>query len=88
MSELASLLEFPCAFPIKVMGRNGIGFEALVSDIVFRHAELFDGEEVSARASGSGNFLSVTITINAMSREQLDSIYLDLTANEMVLMAL
>ena len=87
MSE-ETLLEFPCAFPIKAMGRNAKGFQDLVSEIVFRHANLFDGQEVKARASGNGNFLSVTITVEALSREQLDNIYQDLTDCEQILMAL
>ena len=81
-------MEFPCAFPIKAMGKNAGNFESMVTDIIFKHAELSDGEQVRARSSGSGNFLSVTITINAVSREQLDLIYTDLTACEQVLMAL
>ena len=87
MSE-TGLIEFPCAFPIKAMGRSGGKFELVVSEIVLRHANLYEGEEVRARASGAGNFLSVTITILAESREQLDRIYHDLTACEQVLMAL
>ncbi len=81
-------MEFPCAFPIKAMGKNAGNFESMVTDIIFKHAELSDGEQVRSRSSGSDNFLSVTITINAVSREQLDLIYAELTACEQVLMAL
>lgn len=88
MSEIESLLEFPCTFPIKAMGRSDGDFESIVSDIVFRHAQLSEGEQVRARPSGSGNYLSVTITITAESREQLDRIYQDLTDCDRVLMAL
>lgn len=88
MSEGQTLLEFPCAFPIKAMGRNRDDFEAVVSEIVFRHASLFVGERIRSRPSEAGNFLSVTVTVNAESREQLDRIYQDLTACEQVLMAL
>jgi putative lipoic acid-binding regulatory protein len=88
MTESLSLLEFPCSFPIKAMGKNGNNFETMVSEIVLRHAELFSDEQVRTSPSGSGNFLSVTITINAVSRVQLDRIYEDLTACEKVLMAL
>jgi putative lipoic acid-binding regulatory protein len=88
MTESAPLLEFPCAFPIKAMGKNVSGFEQHISGIVFEHAEIFPGEQVRSRPSGSGKFLSVTVTINALSREQLDLIYEDLTACEKVLMAL
>jgi len=83
-----SLFDFPCRFPIKAMGRNGGNFESVVTDIVFRHAELFPGEEVRVQPSGKGNFLSVTVTIEAVSREQLDRIYHDLTDCAQILMAL
>jgi putative lipoic acid-binding regulatory protein len=88
MSETQNLLEFPCSFPIKAMGKNSGNFEELISGIVFRHAELYEGEEVKARTSGSDNFLAVTITVQAVSQEQLDKIYQELTACEQVLMAL
>ena len=84
MSE-PTLLEFPCAFPIKAMGRNSGEFQSVVTEIVFRHAQLFSGEQVRTRASGVGNFLSVTITVNAESREQLDRIYHELTDCKQVL---
>jgi putative lipoic acid-binding regulatory protein len=83
-----SPLAFPCWFPIKAMGRNREDFETLVTDIVLRHAEIFPGYPVTTNASGAGNFLSVTVTIEATSREQLDRIYQDLTECERVLMAL
>ena len=57
------LLEFPCCFPIKAMGRNSEEFEILVTGIVLGHAELFDGQPVTVNQSGGGNFLSVTVTI-------------------------
>jgi len=70
------------------MGRNESGFEVRVRDIVSRHAELWSEESVRLQASGQGNFLSVTITIEAVSRDQLDRIYQELTDCEQVLMAL
>ncbi len=88
MTDQESLLEFPCRFPVKVMGRNREDFEAVVTGIVGRHAELFEGEQVTTNASAQGTFLSVTVTIEALSREQLNDIYQDLTECEQVLMAL
>jgi putative lipoic acid-binding regulatory protein len=67
-SDLESLLEFPCKFPIKAMGRNADDFQTVVTTLVFRHAELFSGEEVRVQPSAEGNFLSVTVTIEAQSR--------------------
>lgn len=87
MSE-ETLLEFPCAFPIKAMGRNEDDFETLVTTLVFRHAGPVPGEAVKVNLSGAGNFVSVTVTIEATSRDQLDRIYHDLTDCDRVLMAL
>ena len=88
MDEEETLLEFPCKFPIKAMGRADETFEALVTAIILDHAQLYPGEEVRVTPSGEGNFLSVTVTIEATSRPQLDAIYQDLTACQKVLMAL
>ena len=88
MANQESLLEFPCRFPVKIMGRNQEEFETVATEIVFRHAELYAGEQITTNASTAGNFLSVTVTIEALSREQLDNIYQDLTDCERVLMAL
>ena len=83
-----SLLEFPCKFPVKAMGKNEDGFQALITDIVLSHASLCKGEEVTAKPSSTGKYLSVTVTVEATSKAQLDSIYQDLTACERVVMAL
>jgi hypothetical protein len=83
----ASLLEFPCRFPIKAMGRAGDGFRDTVTMIVLAHADLWPGEPVRTTPSRAGNYLSVTTVIEATSREQLDAIYQDLTDCEHVLMA-
>ena len=83
-----TLLEFPCAFPIKAMGRADDTFEALVRAIILDHAEPWDDESFTVKPSGQGNFMSVTVTVRATSKAQLDAIYQDLTANPKVLMAL
>lgn len=83
-----SLLEFPCRFPIKAMGRQSDEFEAIVNTIITRHASLWPDEPIQIKPSGAGNFLSITVVINAESQAQLDSIYQDLTDCEQVLMAL
>lgn len=83
-----TLLDFPCRFPIKAMGRQSDEFEALVSGIVTRHAQLWPDEQIRSVPSKAGNFVSVTATVEAQSKEQLDAIYQDLTDCEQVLMAL
>ena len=69
--ESVSLLEFPCRFPIKAMGRNSEDFESLVERIVLAHAELWPDEPLRTVPSKEGNFLSVTAVIEAQSQQQL-----------------
>ena len=79
---------FPCDFPIKIMGRCDCELESLVVEIINKHVDDLGEGAVKTRPSGKGNFISVTVTVKAHSREQLDNIYLELTAREEVLMAL
>lgn len=88
MAEQETLLEFPCRFPIKAMGADDGAFEALVVELVRKHAPDLTEEAVASRASQGGKYLSVTVTVTATSREQLDNIYRELTACEQVLYAL
>jgi putative lipoic acid-binding regulatory protein len=83
-----SLLDFPCRFPIKAMGRSSKEFENTVSQIVAAHADLWPGEPLLVVPSKAGNFVSVTAVIKAQSQSQLDTIYQELTGCELVLMAL
>ncbi|MBI2994178.1 MAG: DUF493 domain-containing protein [Gammaproteobacteria bacterium] len=84
----ASLLSFPCDFPIKVMGKAAEDFDALVVSLVRRHfPDLMEGA-VRTRLSRQGRFMSITVTVRAESRAQLDATYMELTANDRVMMAL
>ena len=87
MSE-PTLQEFPSDFPIKVMGRHDSDLRALTQAIVERHAGPLPESSVRTRTSADGNFLALTYTVHAQSREQLDAIYRELTACKSVLMAL
>ena len=87
-NEQETLLEFPCKFPVKAMGRDEDGFEALVTKLILVHAEIHAGEMVTTNPSSAGNYISVTVTIEALSKAQLDRIYQDLTDCEQVLIAL
>jgi len=82
------LFQFPCDFPIKVMGRDTEAFRSLTLAIVERHAGPLPADRISERASSKGNFLALTYTIVAQDRAQLDAIYLDLTSSGVVLVAL
>ncbi len=88
MSEEDTLFEFPCQFPIKAMGKNTDNFNAIVIEIVSQHVECIDEECVKTRLSSGDKFLSVTITIEATSKKQLDAIYQGLTDHPDVLMSL
>jgi putative lipoic acid-binding regulatory protein len=81
-------LEFPCEFPIKMMGRDSQEFRAAARGIVEKHVGAVADEAVQAALSRNGRFVSVTVTITATSKQQLDDIYRDVTAHEHVLMAL
>ena len=83
-----SPLKFPCTFPIKVMGQASDDFDAKVFSIVRRHAPDLGEGALTRRASRGGNYVSVTVVVNATSRDQLDAIYRELTACDWVLMAL
>jgi putative lipoic acid-binding regulatory protein len=79
-----SPLVFPTAFPIKVMGRRVENFAQEIVAVVLAHAPDFDASTLEIRASREGNYLSLTATINATSREQLDDLYRALTSHPLV----
>lgn len=84
----STAMEFPCEFPIKVMGYWAEDFDALVMQIVRRHVSDLGEGAVRSRESRGGRFISVTVTIEARSRDQLDAIYRDLTRETRVVMVL
>ncbi len=79
-----TLLEFPCDFPLKVMGARTDDFAQTIVEIVLRHAPGFQAETVEMRASSGGNYLSVTCTVRAVSKEQLDGLYRELSSHPAV----
>ena len=84
----AAPLAFPCAFPIKVMGRREGGFARAVLEIVLRHAPDFEASGVEIRPSRKGKYLSVTCVVRAISREQLDALYQELCDHSSVALVL
>ncbi len=82
------LIEYPCEFPIKIMGHTRAGFAQSVLEVVHRHVPGFDGGTMEMRASKHGKYLSITCTVNATSREQLDELYRELCDHPMVVMVL
>jgi putative lipoic acid-binding regulatory protein len=83
-----SLIEYPCSFPIKVMGARVDGFAEAMVQVAKQFDPEFDPATLEMRPSKAGNYLSVTLTIRATSREQLDNMYLALTSHPMVKIAL
>ena len=83
-----TLIEFPCEFPIKMMGRDSPDFHETARALVEKHTGPLDDAAITSASSRNGRFVSVTVTVSAESREQLDNIYRDLTAHEDILMAL
>jgi putative lipoic acid-binding regulatory protein len=86
--ESETLLEFPCDFPIKMMGRDDDGFQTAAVALVERHAGKVAASAINVARSRNGNFVSITITIEAKSQQQLDNIYNDLSKHEDILVAL
>ncbi|MCC5810909.1 MAG: DUF493 domain-containing protein [Ectothiorhodospiraceae bacterium] len=83
-----SAIEFPCEFPIKVMGHSRPDFVLRVVEIVRAHAPDLDEEQITTTPSRRGNYVSVTVTLTATSQHQLDQVYLALNADEQVVMTL
>jgi len=83
-----SLIAYPCEFPIKIMGKTQAGFAQAVIEVVRRHAPGFDPATLEMRSSREGRYISLTCTIHATSREQLDDLYRELCDHPMVAMVL
>jgi len=84
MAPTDSLIEYPCRFPIKVMGAKADGFVHALTQIARQFDPAFDAATIELRESKAGNYLGVTLTINATSREQLDELYRTLSTHPMV----
>ena len=87
MSE-DSLLSFPCDIPVKVLGRNLDAFRVAASEIVRSHYGVLSDDRIAEQLSRNSSFLSLTFTVRATSRAQIDALYQALTANDDVLIVL
>jgi len=83
-----SLLQFPCDFPIKAMGKSDCDLDITVVEIMRRHVPDLSEGAIYTRDSKQGNYISVTVIVPATSRAQLDAIYQDLVDHPDVIMAL
>lgn len=84
MDQKESLIEYPSDFPIKVMGATHDEFAATIVDVVVAHDPTFHAGKVEMRPSSNGNYIGLTLTVRATSREQLDNIYRELSGHPMV----
>ena len=87
-NDQAEGFQFPCDYEIKAMGLDDGNFHEVVIQIIRRHSADIRDDSLRQRASRGGKYVSVSIVIEAQSREQLDAIYDDLTAHDKVLMRL
>ena len=83
-----SLLQFPCEFPLKIIGYQRAGYAQSILEVVKHHAPDYDGAGMEMRPSSKGKYLSLTCTINATSRVQLDALYQALCDHPMVVKVL
>lgn len=83
-----SLIEYPGDFPLKIFGEAKPDFAQAIADVVLAHAPDFDSATIEMRSSSGAKYISLTCTIRATSREQLDNLYRDLTSHPMVKMVL
>ena len=79
-----TLIKYPSAFPIKVLGAKVDGFVQTMVQVAMQFDPLFDAERVEIRASSGGRYLGLTLTVTATSREQLDELYRTLSTHPMV----
>jgi putative lipoic acid-binding regulatory protein len=88
LNPVDSLIEYPCDFPIKIMGAMHDTFAQTMVDVVISHDPEFHAGKLEMRPSTKGNYLSLTVTVRATSREQLDNLYRALSSHPMVKMVL
>ena len=83
-----SAIEFPCDFPIKMMGRDTLEFRVAARELIESHVGPVADDAIKSNLSSKGSFVSITVTVTAISQQQLDDIYRDVSAHDDVLMAL
>jgi putative lipoic acid-binding regulatory protein len=83
-AEKDSLIDFPCDFPIKVMGKSHPEFVATITGVILQFDSAFDAASIETRPSSGGNYTGLTVTVRAQNREHLDDIYRALTGHPMV----
>jgi putative lipoic acid-binding regulatory protein len=85
---MSSLIEYPCDFPLKVFGAQHPDLAQSILKVVLKHAPDFEAAGMEMRASRNAKYISLTCTVRATSRDQLDALYRDLTSHPLVKMVL
>lgn len=88
MTTRPTFIDYPCDFPIKIMGKDEQSFTKLILMIVRRHIPDFDDSSIETRVSKKNKYLSLTCTVQAISQSQLDALYKELCDHPMVLMVI
>lgn len=88
MSDNSTVIQFPCQFPIKIMGKSSLEFQSNVLQIIRKYAPDLGEAAVETRYSKDQHYISLTTTINAKNQEQLDNIYRELSARPEILMVI
>ena len=88
MTLTDSLLEYPCEFPLKIFGLQQAGFAQAVLEVVGKHDPGYDASGMEMRASKNARYISLTCTVRATSREQLDALYQELCDHPLIVMVL
>lgn len=83
MEQPETLLEFPCDFPLKIVGEAHADFVDVMVKVVCHHAPDFDGATITQKTSSGGKYVSLTCTVKATSKAQLDDLYRELSAHPM-----
>jgi putative lipoic acid-binding regulatory protein len=88
MAENETLMEFPCEFPIKIIGNNTEAMKTAITEITCRHFVTFVPETIEFKNSAKGNYLAITVTVLAENQEMLDAFYREVTQHPEIKMVL
>ena len=83
-----TLIEFPCDFPVKIMGKNTPTFLEEINKIILKHFPSIEQEKITHKMSKENNFLAITVTVFAENQEMLDAFYRDITQHPEIKMVL
>lgn len=88
MTEETKLLQFPCDFPIKIIGLSTVNFISDIINIVRKHYPDIDTNAIKHNASEKGNYTAITVTVHALDQPSLDALYQDITKHPNIKMVL